>query len=256
VSIWAQIRSRYRRTAAKALHVRPLPINHTGPIISFTFDDFPRSALYTGGAILKQLGTVGTYYASLGLMGKVAPTGIMFTREDLQQLMEQGHELGCHTYGHADAWETRPWAFEQSVIQNSQALSRLAPGAAFRTMSYPINVPRPLTKLKMSARFACCRAGGQHFNAGVLDLNHLAAFFLEKTKGDADVVQRLIEENQRARGWLIFATHDVSSTPTPWGCLPEFFETVVRQAVDSGAQVLPVLKALEAIRTASRTENQ
>ena len=48
------------------------------PLISFSFDDFPRSALFTGGALLEQYGVAGTYYASLGLMGKTSPTGEIF----------------------------------------------------------------------------------------------------------------------------------------------------------------------------------
>lgn len=38
------------------------------PTVSFTFDDFPKSALSAGGAILKQHGPRGTYYAVMGLM--------------------------------------------------------------------------------------------------------------------------------------------------------------------------------------------
>jgi peptidoglycan/xylan/chitin deacetylase (PgdA/CDA1 family) len=33
------------------------------PVISFTFDDFPRSALVKAGAILRERGLAGTYYA-------------------------------------------------------------------------------------------------------------------------------------------------------------------------------------------------
>ena len=54
------------------------------PVISFTFDDFPRSALLNAGAILRERGLAGTYYASFGLMGTKAPTGEMFEREDLR----------------------------------------------------------------------------------------------------------------------------------------------------------------------------
>src|SRR6188768_4580996 len=68
------------------------------PIISFTFDDFPRSALRQAGAILRQHETTGTYYVSIGLMDKETPTGQMFTRDDLNELVEQKHELACHTY--------------------------------------------------------------------------------------------------------------------------------------------------------------
>jgi len=82
------------------MYRRPFLLRNDVPNISFTFDDFPRSALLTGGAILSRYGVRGSYYASLGLMGKQAPTGTIFVAEDLQRLLAQGHELGCHTFDH------------------------------------------------------------------------------------------------------------------------------------------------------------
>src|SRR4029453_8134627 len=99
------------------------------PLISFTFDDFPRSALHVAGRILEDHGIAGTYYVSLGLMGTLTPTGEMFTQDDLTQLLNCGHELGCHTYAHCDAAETTAPQFEQSVIDNREAQRRLIPSA-------------------------------------------------------------------------------------------------------------------------------
>jgi hypothetical protein len=79
------------------------------------------------------------------------------------------------------------------------------------------------------------------------DLNYLSAFFLEKSRDDFDAVATLIEQNRRARGWLVLATHDVDDHPTPYGCTPAFFEAVVRRVVESGATVLPVAAACEAL---------
>jgi len=248
---WQRVQGRYRRTGARMFYRRPLAIRSEGPTISFTFDDFPRSALHTGGAILKRYAATGTYYASFGLMGKQAPTGAMFVREDLQILLQDGHELGCHTFGHCDAGETEPGAFEESIVQNQQTLSALCPGAVFQTMSYPINQPRVRTKKKAERHFLCCRGGGQTFNVGTADLNCLASFFLEQSRDNPQAVRNLIEENRRARGWLVFSTHDISQTPTPWGCTPDFFEDIVRCAVDSGARILPVAQSWELLSAAS-----
>ena len=100
----ARVQGRYQRSAARFLFRRPFVINTQTPLISFTFDDFPRSALLTGGAILKRFGLTGTYYASFGLMGKEASTSPMFLAEDIGALLELGHELGCHTFAHCDSW--------------------------------------------------------------------------------------------------------------------------------------------------------
>ena len=246
-----RLRGQYQRLTARSFARRPFTISTLTPLISFTFDDFPRSALLTGGAILQSFGLAGTYYASLGLMGREAPTGPIFLSEDLKLLFEQRHELGCHTFGHCHAWDTQPSVFEDAVIQNRQALSEFVPGASFRTFSYPISVPRARTKRRISKYFTCCRCGGQTFNTGIADLNYLSAFFLEKGRDKPEIAKSLIDQNRRARGWLIFATHDICEDPTPWGCTPGFFEEIVRYAVNSGAQILPVLQAYEILSARS-----
>lgn len=250
-NLWSRVRGRYIRDTARFLFRRPFKIDTRVPFISFTFDDFPRSALHTGGAILKQYGVRGTYYASLGLMGKQAPTGEMFLPDDLKKVLEEGHELGCHTFGHCDSAETKTGVFEASIKENQSALDKLAPGISFKTFSYPISPPRMRTKRRISKYFVCCRGGGQNFNVGTADLNYLGAYFLEKTRDSPEVVENLIDRNRQARGWLILATHDVCGHPTPYGCTPEFFEAIVRGAVRSGARILPVIQAWEALRSGS-----
>jgi peptidoglycan/xylan/chitin deacetylase (PgdA/CDA1 family) len=245
----ARVRGRYQRATASLLYRRPFAIKTETPIISFTFDDFPRSAWLAGGTILERYGATGTYYASFSLMGQAATsdTSEMFLLEDATALLERGHELGCHTFGHCDAWKTDPIAFKRSINENRSALATLIPGAGFKTFSYPINLPRMRTKRDAGLQFIGCRCGGQTINAGSADLNLLSAYFLEKTRDTPDAALRLIAENQRAKGWLIFATHDVSTSPTQWGCAPDFFERIVRAAAESGARILPVDRALEAL---------
>src|SRR5215469_4800665 len=172
----------YRRKSASFLFRKPLIVKPEQPLISFTFDDFPRSALLQGGAILTSFGLAGTYYASLGLLGKEMSSGQMFELGDLRKLVDQGHELGCHTFSHCYSWATRPAAFEKSILENRVALKQLMPGIEFKSFSYPISLPRPQTKRKVAGYFLSCRAGGQAFNAGKTDLNQLAAFFLEKSR--------------------------------------------------------------------------
>ena len=244
---WSRARGYYRRTAASWVFRRPFAIRTQLPLISFTFDDFPQSALLVGGAILNRFGLAGTYYASLGLVGTDTPSGRIFVPSDLPALLEHGHELGCHTFSHCHSGRTKVSVFLDSIIQNQLALSELLPGAFFRTLSYPISPPQARTKQKVAGHFMCCRGGGQTFNAGTADLNYLSAYFLEKSRGNIQAVRDVVDVNRDARGWLILATHDISPTPSPFGCTPDFFEDVVRYAVSSGARILPVIGALEAL---------
>jgi peptidoglycan/xylan/chitin deacetylase (PgdA/CDA1 family) len=246
-SLPARAVGRYRRLACTSLFRNPVKMRNEAPIISFTFDDFPRSAYYTGGAILRAHGFRGTFYAAFGLAGTLEPVGKIFSREDLVKLVADGHELGCHTFGHCHSWNTAPAAFERSIIDNARRLHELLPEAVFKTLAYPLSGPRPNTKRRAARHFSCCRGGGQTYNAAVVDRGLLSAYFLEQAK-HPDFVKRMIDGNADACGWLIFATHDVCETASPWGCTPGFLDDIVRYASRSGASVLPVGQAWDLVQ--------
>lgn len=253
MSFWTKLPKGIQRRLARWLGRRPCRIPADSPIVSFTFDDFPRTALTNGGAILHERGFAGTYYTSFGLMGKKAPTGEIFVREDLDELVAKQHELACHTFDHYDAWETEPSAFEDSVVRNQQNLDQLLPGTRFTNLSYPISWPRPETKRRIARHYQCARGGGQTFNVGDVDLNCLKAFFIEQSLGDLDAMRRLIDDNGRAKGWLIFATHDIHEVPTRFGCTPRLFERVVEHSENSGASILSVQAAFARLVGKSRS---
>jgi hypothetical protein len=238
-----RIRQKTRRMISERVARRDLTFQLSQPVISFTFDDFPQNAATVGGRILKDFGITATYYLSVGLMGTTAPTGKIVGREDLPALIAAGHELGCHTFEHCHAWETDARTFARSLDRNQEEIKKLIPTLVFETMSYPISVPSAANKREAGNRFAGCRGGGQVFNVGVLDCNHLKAFFLEKCRHDFGAVESILEQNRRAKGWLIFATHDIDEHPTPYGCTPAFFSATVECAVQSGALILPVAAA-------------
>jgi len=240
---------KYRSGVAVLLCRRILSIKLATPIISFTFDDAPRTAFYNGGDILKAHGASATFYVSIGMLGSGSPSGSIASQDDLRRAKENGHELGCHTFDHKDPWKTETNVFEHSVLKNRQALARIIPETVFTTFAYPLCSPRPATKRRIGNIFNCCRGGGQTFNVGHIDLNLLKAFFLDVRNGDAiKSVRELIDQNIEARGWLIFATHDVDDNPSRYGCTKEFLEMVVAYAASSGSFLLPVGKAYEQIK--------
>jgi len=219
------------------------------PAVSFTFDDFPRSAYFEGGRILERRGVRGTFYAAFGLMGGPSPSGDIFVPEDLPGIIAAGHEIGCHTYGHLPAWGTPTRLFEQSVLRNGAAMAEVVPGGRLRTHSYPLCEPRPGIKRAAGRHFLGCRGGGQTGNAGTLDLNLLKSCFIDaKNRADAGLFREILDENLRRRGWLIFSTHDIGPDPSAYGCSPELFEDIVARAAESGALILPVCEVLSALR--------
>jgi hypothetical protein len=84
---------------------------------------------------------------------------------------------------------------------------------------------------------------------GAIDLNLLNAYFLDwRSWNGLERVREMVEQNAAMRGWLIFATHDVVPEPSRYGCSPEFFDEVVRLSVESGARVVPVIRACQELK--------
>jgi peptidoglycan/xylan/chitin deacetylase (PgdA/CDA1 family) len=242
-----RVKGAYARRLARWFGRRTFVVPADRPVISFTFDDFPRSSLATGGATLEQAGFAATYYTAFGLAGTRIATGEMFTLDDLPRALAAGHEIGCHTCEHCPAWETPPREYLASVGRNLRALAPLlGPGGA-QSHSFPISYPRPAAKARLGKIFRACRGGGQGLNRGATDLNYVNSVFLEQCGGKLDVIDRLIGALAAQGGWLVFSTHDVAENHTAFGCSPAFFAQVVRRAAASGAQVLPVAKALDVL---------
>ena len=116
---------KYRRAASKLLFRRMIKLRIRSPIVSFSFDDAPKTSFTNGGGILNAYGAKGTFYVSLGMLGNESPSGSIASSGDLRRAVEEGHELGCHTFDHANAWETKTEAFVQSVLKNCQTLSKI-----------------------------------------------------------------------------------------------------------------------------------
>jgi hypothetical protein len=236
-----RFRSYAQKKASRLMARRMRTWRSDVPHVSFTFDDFPRSAGTAGREILEKYDVRGTYYTSLGLMGADSQPFRMFELEDLEELIRTGHEIGCHSFGHLDPWKTAPGDFEESLKKNGARLESLFPGYAFRTFSYPLRQPHPGIKRIAGEMFWCCRGGGQMPNAGRVDLNCLRSCFIDQRQRDnLEYFVELIGRNVRQKGWLIFSTHDIAPDPSPFGCSPRVFEEIVRRAVDSGSSVLPV----------------
>lgn len=239
-----RIVNKFNRLRSAIQSRRPARLVTKQPIVSFTFDDFPENAAIQGASILESHSCKGTYYASFGLLGKEAPTGQIFSAESLVRLATSGHEIGCHTYHHLDAWKTDRKRFVESIDANAAAIHTILPRFRFTTFSYPISAPHPTNKRAAGRIFEACRAGGQTINTGTIDLNALRSFFIEKSADCMTPINEVIDANIESSGWLIFSTHDISSTPTRFGCTPDFLNRIVERTLSKGCRVLSVAEVL------------
>jgi peptidoglycan/xylan/chitin deacetylase (PgdA/CDA1 family) len=229
--------SRYRRT---------LPLGSHGPIVSFTFDDFPRSAYSAGGAILEQFGVRGTYYTAMELMNTSNELGEHFSSDDLDSLVEKGHELANHTFGHTSCRSVVCATFRKDVETGRKAISQVT-GRYRANFAYPFGDVTLQAKKTLATLLPSARGIVPGFNGPEIDLNLLRA---NKLYGDLDGVKRveqLILDNTEQKSWLIFYTHDVRLNPSTVGCTPELLQMAVSFAVLSGCRILTVRDALAEI---------
>jgi peptidoglycan/xylan/chitin deacetylase (PgdA/CDA1 family) len=233
--------SHFNHLKSISLAKRTIQLKSDVPFISFTFDDFPHSAFSVGAGILNKFNVRGSFYASFGMMGGKSELGDLFTEEDARELAKGGHEIGSHTFGHLNSWKTPGDIFEASIIKNQQAAARIIPEFALKTLSYPYTGPHPTIKKVAGKYFMCCRGGGQIPNIGKIDLNLLRSCFIDRWhRDDLEYFKRLIQRNAKEKGWLIFSTHDIATRPSAFGCSPEIFENIVKEAAISGAIILPI----------------
>lgn len=240
--------NKYKRISVDYSFRKPLILSNNTAYVSFTFDDFPISAYNCGGAILDKYKVKGTYYVSFGLLNNICPSGKIADVDIVKSVVKDGHELGCHTYSHSNAWETSPDNFESSLIKNDRALQEIFPGNKFNTFSYPLGNVTPMVKRISEKYFNCSRGGRQKLNKGIIDLNNLNSFFIDRRKKETfENVNHIIEDNFKNKGWLIFVTHGISEDSSPYSCDPAYFENIVKCVINGGGHVMPVNEVYEAI---------
>jgi len=239
-----------RRAALCAVARRDAEIRCDLPLVSFSFDDFPRTALTVGGKILKDAGIRGTYYTAAGLMDCVNALGPQFRRDDLHDLLQEGHELGSHTFSHVSASVTGLADYCREVLRGYRTLTESLGLNASRNFSYPFGEVTFRVKKYVASNTQSCRGIFGGLNGPVVDLNLLYANSLYGGIEQLTPAKALLDENARRKSWLIFYTHDVQPNPSPYGCTPALLEQIVRAAVRSGARIATIAEvtSLMAVR--------
>ena len=230
----------------RARHRRTVAINDSGPLVSFSFDDFPRTAYTAGGPILGNLGIRGTYYVAPGMMGTSNESGDQFRLEDLHQLLRDGHELGSHTFSHSSSRQISLSAFQQDVRKGQQKLRELV-STASDNFAYPFGEVTLEAKRAIGNEMTSCRGVYTGVNGPEVDLNLLSANLLYGGVNHLAEIEQLVRENEKQKGWLIFYTHDVQAQPTLYGCTPELLQAAARLAKEH-SKVVPIGEAVRSFK--------
>jgi peptidoglycan/xylan/chitin deacetylase (PgdA/CDA1 family) len=250
VSVRSGLGAAHRRVLG-SLYRRTVPVENRGPMVSFSFDDFPRTAYSAGGAILEQFGARGTYYAAAGLMNTSNELGEHFGSEDLASLVKKGHELASHTFNHISCRAVSCAAFRKDVEKGRKAIGEVA-GVDSANFAYPFGHVTLQAKRALALDLGSARSIVPGFNGPQIDLNLLRANSLYGDLDRARRAEELIVENAERKSWLIFYTHDVRPHPSPFGCTPALLEAAVSCSVRSGCRILTVGEVLTEVGVQER----
>jgi peptidoglycan/xylan/chitin deacetylase (PgdA/CDA1 family) len=234
-----------KRRWARLRHHRPLPRAPGRPIISFSFDDAPVTATTTGAELLERRGLRGTYYASAGLAGQDLPMGLCAGAEDYLRLLRRGHEIACHTYSHLDCGRASGPEVAMDVTRNLATFKAwgLPPPVSF---AFPYGDVSAAAKSVLKDRFTNLRGLHHGLIDQGSDMNQAPSVGLEGPAGEI-AGWKWLAQAEAAKSWLILYTHDVSDTPSPWGCQTKTFEAMIDAALGAGFEVMTVKDAAEAL---------
>jgi peptidoglycan/xylan/chitin deacetylase (PgdA/CDA1 family) len=240
-------RARFSHRMAMHLRVEPFRLRNATPMVSFTFDDVPKSAAAVGAAVLDAHGVHGTFYVIGSQVGASSPLWEMVDGEDIVALHRHGHEIACHTFSHKRACDIDAATLSAEVERNQHYLQSLDSSIRIENFAYPFGYGSFVRKRQLKTLFKSCRSIVPGVNSGSVDLQFLRAMPLIDRRIDRDGIERAFDEAETANGWLIFYTHDVADQPSPYGCSPALLNEALEAA---SRRKIPVLNMAEALRCA------
>ena len=219
-----------------------------GGMITFTFDDFPKSAAETGAPILEEYGVRGTFYTAWGLSGINNHQGVHCDINDVLALDSKGHEIACHTFGHIDCAHTSVDDIRRDLDRNAQELSAAGLKTPLTSFAYPFGEISVGAKRLTAERFTNARGVREGVNASRTDMMSLFAAPIESRRdGMLDAAKTLIGRAIDENGWLIFYTHDICANPSDFGATPELLRQIVAAAIASKAKIVTMRDAAQFI---------
>jgi peptidoglycan/xylan/chitin deacetylase (PgdA/CDA1 family) len=243
----SEARVKVSHRLAMHLHVGRFRLRNATPMVSFTFDDLPKSAVTTGAEILEAHDARGTFYVSGGLVGVGTTDWDSGDAADVVSLHRRGHEIGCHTFSHQRACDLDDAALADEIARNRDYFRALDPAIEIETFAYPFGYGSFARKQQLKSEFRTCRSIVPGVNSGSVDMQFLRAMPLIDRQMSRDGIERAFDEAQENNGWLIFYGHDVAGNPSPYGCSPALVDHALKAAA---RRKIPALTMAEALRCA------
>lgn len=233
-------------TLAGRFHRRRVFWKKTAPIyappksiITFSFDDFPKSAADTGAEIVESIGAKAIFYACSGLAGRTNRTGEQYVDTDMLALDRAGHEIGAHTHTHLDCARAPTVTVIRNITKNLIQLKNMGLEKPIDHFAYPYGETTVALKTALKDKFITARGIRTGTNAKGADRMQLSAVELKPDPATTAQALAAIEHANTVPSWLHIFTHDIRAIPSPFGTTPQELKKIVKCARDSGIHVAP-----------------
>ena len=168
-AMWSEAKARVSHRLATHLRVESAPLRNATPMVSFTFDDIPKSAATAGARILEDHGALGTFYVSGDLVGTTSPNWAVVEIQDLVALHDNGHEIGCHTFSHQRACDLDAQSLAKEIERNRDYLRTIDATITVGNFAYPFGYGSFVRKRQLKNRVQVLpqhRAGREQRHGG------------------------------------------------------------------------------------------
>jgi peptidoglycan/xylan/chitin deacetylase (PgdA/CDA1 family) len=220
----------------QSLYSRPVRTVPDTPLVSLSFDDVPLSAFRHGRPVLDRYNVKATFYVCLGMQEESRFLG----PQEVRTLYLEGHEIGCHTYGHYRLAFGSARGMAADAKRNRDELAKIIDGVPPLSFSYPFGYISDGVKRKLGMHYHTLRSSRPGVNSGISDFNCLSAISLQSPSFSTSLVDFWLDEVSRCRGWLIFFTHGISPEPGRYDLTPHMLEALLTGCLRRGLQILPV----------------
>lgn len=227
MSVVHAARSQLRAYMLNATSRRRTDICIKGGAFSVTFDDVPRSALENGVELLASYGVRATFYLSASLSaqrGFISP-------EDARELVEKGHEIGCHTYSHYRLSKGSVGELTLDAARNRAALAVDFGLGDVGNFSYPFGEVSDALRRSLESDYTTLRSVYAGVNGRQADLTLLRANAVYTASVDWRRIERQAARASKMNAWVIFYTHGVEQEPDRFGCRPDDLKRVCEIAL-------------------------
>jgi peptidoglycan/xylan/chitin deacetylase (PgdA/CDA1 family) len=213
---------------------------------TFTFDDVADSALTIGADILEEAAIRGTFFISTALFNYRTEHWTVLNAEGVRELHQRGHEIGLHGHAHLPVGSRSASQFADDIKRNRAMLRSIDPNILAENFAYPYGEVALARKIQLGGLVRSSRGVELGVNRGLIDTQNIRIIPLMDAMLSYAELDFYLDMVVDTNGWLVFFTHDVGDSPSPFGVSKRMLHFALEGSLRRGIEISTVSAALDA----------